>query len=154
MARQFNLPPKQRRFNTVIRDMYGWPVLELSFDTGRTVDPNGFSFEFQNSTSIQLVCGTIWNPGMMTGKSPMLLAVCSFCRYPIRDWKWFIPWTPLATHGLCSQQAGVNCVDCGSFVCPLHKRWTSDGSWRCLSCARRFWRRERWMSLFYRSEGW
>lgn len=130
VARQRILPSTQRTLETAFHDINGEPVLTIALEEGTTVDPSGNVQEFKRNTNSQLVCGTMWNPGMLAGNAPILLGVCERCRHP--PYSFFDPEQP--THGLCSQANGMLCPDCGAFTCPRHRRLGDDGQWRCLFC--------------------
>ena len=85
MAKIPAIPPRRKTSLVRIVDLHGDLVMDVSYESYRIVLPNGGVHELDQSQNIQLVCGTIWNAGMMLRKDAILLSVYELCRHPPFD---------------------------------------------------------------------
>ena len=128
MARRcLNVGAPSTHSTTVLRDERGDLILEIGHHDYVVVMPDGSLEQHRVASSVTLVDGTVWNPGMR-----LPLGVCADCRHP--------PFSGLGrdepSHGLVALNRAKLCSRCGVLGCPRHitKR---GGLWLCRSCARR-----------------
>ena len=124
MAKQ-NTPQISARKDTitVIADINGNPILEIGLHEYTIRHPNGAHTHRRLTESIQLVCGTVWNPSLMLATPPVHVGVCEFCHRPSLSRH--------RTHGLVAMHRARLCVDGGELCCPSHRRLGRDRKWRC-----------------------
>ena len=129
-------PSVHRTTVTVIRDKYGQPILRQTLKETTVFGADGSATKYREHDSIELVCGSVYNPVHSMGQTPvMLLGVCESCRQP----RFSVFGHQKPTHGLCSRAAGQTCAGCGAFLCPAHAiQSPRDGNYRCRSCHRRY----------------
>jgi hypothetical protein len=139
-------PSKHTQVRQIIRDVYGNPILISDWRESLVVTPEGTITRYKEGESIQLVCGTVYNPTMSAGQSPvMLLSVCEICRNPSR----FGRRGEHPRHGLCARDMGHLCFGCGQFCCPSHAILGRDNTYRCPRCSG-FSLKHFLVNLFYR----
>ena len=115
---------------TVIRDKYSEVILEIGLEEYILRGPDGTYSCFRRSENIQLVCGILFNPGMLISNPPVLIGVCDQCRKPPVS----LFHSERPRHGIVSLQRAVACADCGTLCCPAHKKLVGR-NWKCISCA-------------------
>ena len=132
MAKQrFGAPGADQTVRTVLWDALGNPIVEVGAREYMVHRPDGSVATERINSSILLMDGTMWHPGMRDVR----LGVCKLCREP----PYTFPFRQGPMHGLVSLTPGgaVKCARCGMILCPAHARRCSDNRLRCPSCAQR-----------------
>jgi hypothetical protein len=124
MAKQNN-PQLNIRNSTVtkITDKEGNTILEIGLHEYTVRLSDGSRVHRRINETIQLVCGTMWNPGLIE-MAKILIGVCEQCRQTTLFGR--------RTHGLVSIHMAKICTDCGTLCCPGHRKLGRDKKWRCL----------------------
>ena len=131
MARQhFNAPGTQQTITTFLFDTDGYVIGQVGAEECMTQGPSGCIVVAKRNTSVLLMDGTFWHPGMRNVR----LGVCGLCREP----PYTFPFRKKPQHGLVNLApgGGVNCAGCGMILCPAHAKRGADRRPRCPSCAR------------------
>ena len=125
MARQNNPAISTRKDNvTTLTDRNGNTILEIGSQEYTIKYPNGALHHRQIDQSIQLECGTMWQPSMLRTKPPVYLGICEQCRQPTL----FGP----GRIGIVALSRAKICTDGGELCCPRHRKLGKDKKWRCL----------------------
>ena len=125
MARQNKTAISTRKDQvTTITDQNGNTILEIGSHEYTIKYPNGTLHHRSINDSIQLVCGTVWEPNMLSAKSPVYVGICQECRRPSL--------LGSAKHGIVALSRAKLCVDGGELCCPRHRKLGKDKKWRCL----------------------
>jgi hypothetical protein len=149
MAQNFEIPPGSVKYDNRLRDSRGVTVLRPNYEEVVTVLPDGESKVYKLSEYVELSDGRLLTAVMLSyGK--IELAICDHCRYPLPPPWWWLGWrrwwTPeRPSVGVFARDSGACCAGCSRFVCRKHSRVVTDGSLRCIPCARRF----RWRAFFH-----
>jgi hypothetical protein len=143
MARQpFQIPPTSDHAAVALWLADGRPCLEICGTSEWIIhEPDGSVSTRKLDTLIELMCGTMWHPGM-ADKVPV--GVCTLCRQP----PYTFPHREPPRHGIVSRKMARTCVDCGVLACPKHVLKV-DGRWRCVRCARKHRRLSILRGLFF-----
>ena len=131
MARQrFSAPSTQQTITTFLVATDGTVIGQVPASERMTQSPSGPITVDKQHSSVLLMDGTFWHPGMRNVR----LGVCQLCREP----PYTFPFRKKPQHGLVSLApgGGVNCAGCGMILCPAHARRGADSRSRCPSCAR------------------
>lgn len=132
----------------VLCDPEGKPMLVIGSSKVSVIGPKGEVSEYTKDCGIRLVDGLLWHTGMLKWANPVLLTTCSICRNPpVSLFK-----RERATHGLLSVRNARVCHKCGTLVCPQHRRLV-EGSWLCISCAKKATLKRLLLPLLFREEG-
>ena len=146
MAQDFQIPPGSVEYDNPFRDSRGVIALKLGYTEVVTVLPDGASKVYKLSEYVALGDGRLITAAMLAhGK--IELAMCDPCRYPPPPSWWREPEVP--SLGLMARESGEFCAGCSRFVCRRHSAVVTDGSVRCIPCARRFRWRAFLHSLFF-----
>ena len=138
------IAPPSTYAREVLKDDEGNVILEVGHDDYMVVLPNRPIEQHEVSTSIMLMCGSMWNPG----DENVQLGVCHDCRRP--GFHWLRREKP--RHGLVSLRAARLCT-CGKLLCPRHRTWCEwDRKWRCRSCMKGFRVRRFFQAIFCTTE--
>jgi hypothetical protein len=123
MAKQHN-PKISARKDTVtqITDVNGDIIAEVGLHEYTVRLSDGSRVHRRISETIQLVDGTMWNPGLMA-MAQIFLGVCEQCRQSLFGHR---------THGLVAMHRAKLCTDCGTLCCPSHRKMGRDQRYRCL----------------------
>lgn len=145
MARQsFQVPPSSDHTGAILWSSDGQPILEMWSSDYMIHEPDGSISTRKLNTAIELMCGTMWHPGI-ADRIP--IGVCQLCRQP----PYTFPFRERARHGIVSRKMARTCVDCGRLACPKHIRQV-DGAWRCVQCAGKHRALSFLRSIFFRCE--
>lgn len=127
---KFNMPGATQTVQTVHWDAEGNPILQIAATEYMIHLPSGEVRSVRTNNAIQLMCGTMWHPGM----KDVPVGVCEFCRKP----PYTFPFRQKPGHGLVNLKNGARCVSCGVYACRCHIHVGPDGRPRCLDCHRKY----------------
>jgi len=123
MAKQNNPQMSARRDTiTQITDINGEVILEIGLHEYTVRHADGSMTHRRINENIQLVDGTMWNPGLVQ-MAKIYVGVCQLCRTALWGRR---------SHGLVAMHRAELCVDCGVLVCPIHVRMGRDMKYRCV----------------------
>jgi len=132
MARQsFQVPPSSDHIGAILWDADGRPILEMWASEYVIHEPADGSVSARKlNTFVELMCGTMWHPGMA---QHVPVGVCQLCREPL----YTFPFRERPRHGIVSLRRGSSvCARCGALACNRHLGHL-DGQSLCLPCLRR-----------------
>ena len=124
MAKQHN-PQMSARKDTItqITDINGEVIMEIGLHEYTVRHTDGSMTHRRINENIQLVDGTMWNPGLVQ-MAKIYVGVCQLCRTALWGHR---------SHGLVAMHRATLCNDCGALVCPTHARLGRDKKWRCVN---------------------
>jgi hypothetical protein len=131
-------------FESYFRGPHGDIVYWNKAGTYGVTLPDGSTVERRATDYLQTVDDFYWTPMMLQGPHPIYLVSCGRCRQPSLLRR--------ATHGLCTLNNARRCVACGGTFCPRHTSMWSDGSARCVDCAKTHRIKSLLLPIFFESE--
>ena len=136
-----------QEIQTVLRDADGREIVMLGVTELLIRNADGSVTKRKVGENLLTSCGRHWNPSMMSAEP---IGCCFLCRRP----PYTFPRRDLPTHGIVLLSQAKTCgLGCGRMACPQHARRCADGQYRCLICARWFWIRRLFSSLFFKEQG-